>query len=61
MTQVKSFQNRFHHLSCQGPGKNGVTESESQGVGQDMRILLKLSPEVVSKCKSNSWDARTFQ
>ena len=54
MTQVKSFQNRFHHLSCQGPGKTGVTESESQGVGQDMRILLKLSPEVVSKCKSNS-------
>ena len=51
MTQVKS---RFHHLSCQGPGKTGVTESESQGVGQDMRILLKLSPEVVSKCKSNS-------
>ena len=46
---MKSFQNRFHHLSCQGQGENDVTESESQGVGQDMRILLKLFLEVVSK------------
>ena len=46
---MKSFQNRFHHLSCQGPGENGVTESEFQGVGQDMRILLKSFLEVVSK------------